>query len=263
MPNDRKMATTWLIPKEKEEKALHWLVQELLSDKEQQKQAIIICPFINPSSYGATENVAAVKESLTKIQKELKKIYQELKIDKKVQLKVEALHSKLEKTKQSKIIEEVYAKKIRLLVSTPMVEVGVDLPNADIIVIQSAERFGLSSLHQLRGRVGRRGQESYCLLFESGGGAAENQARLQKFCKEKDGLKLAQLDLENRGAGDILGYKQSGLNNLHFASWTNAEIINQAQERIKNDPNCHSFLQNYLEKIHSSETSGTIETATN
>ena len=143
-----------------------------------------------------------------------------------------------------------------------MVEVGVDLPNADIIIIQSAERFGLSSLHQLRGRVGRQGQESYCLLFSSANTKQDqtSQERLQKFCKEKDGLKLAQIDLENRGAGDILGYKQSGLNNLHFASWTNSEIIKKAQEKFKENPNQESFLKAYLEKIN---TSGNIETATN
>lgn len=264
MPNSRKMATTWLVPKEKEKKALEWLVKELLSQNEKnednrKKQAIIICPFINPSSYKATENVAAVKESLDFIKKELKIIYQNLNIDKKAELKIEALHSKLEKTKQAKIIENVYAQKIQILVSTPMVEVGVDLPNADIIIIQSAERFGLSSLHQLRGRVGRQGQDSYCLLFSSKSDETSND-RLHKFCQEKDGLKLAQLDLENRGAGDILGYKQSGLNDLHFASWTNAEIINQAQNKFKINPKYKSFLQNYLEKINLSET---VDSATN
>jgi ATP-dependent DNA helicase RecG len=265
MPNARKMATTWLVPKQKEEKALEWLVKELLSKdtkNDRKRQALIICPFINPSSYGATENVAAVKESLDRIKKELKKIYQKLEVDKKNELKIEALHSKIEKNKQAKIIEDVYAQKIQVLVSTPMVEVGVDLPNADIIIIQSAERFGLSSLHQLRGRVGRKGQESYCLLFSSNelnsGEIVKN--RLQQFCQEKDGLKLAQIDLENRGAGDILGYKQSGLNDLHFASWTNVEIINQAQQKLTENPDYKSFLQKYLEKIN---LTSNIETATN
>jgi ATP-dependent DNA helicase RecG len=262
MPNSRKMATTWLIPKAKELKALEWLVKELLVEGDRKKQAIIICPFINPSSYGATENVAAVKESLEFIKKELEKIYQKLNIEDKKQLKIAALHSKLDKKKQNKIIEDVYAEKIQILVSTPMVEVGVDLPNADIIIIQSAERFGLSSLHQLRGRVGRQGQESYCLLFSSANTKQDqnSQERLQKFCEEKDGLKLAQIDLENRGAGDILGYKQSGLNNLRFASWTNSEIIKKAQEKFKENPSQESFLKSYLEKINTNEN---IETATN
>lgn len=272
MPNSRKMATTWLVPKQKEDKALEWLVKVLLTKDEKgennrKKQAIIVCPFINPSSYIATENVAAVKESLENIKAKLKKIYQKFQIEKKDQLKIEALHSKIEKKQQGKIIEDVYAQKIQILVSTPMVEVGVDLPNADIIIIQSAERFGLSSLHQLRGRVGRQGQESFCLLFNSidekqkhGEQNPANNDRLQKFCKEKDGLKLAQIDLENRGAGDILGYKQSGLNNLHFASWTNTEIIAKAQKRLMVDPNQQSFLKSYLEKIN---LDAALKTATN
>ncbi|HPS40736.1 MAG TPA: DEAD/DEAH box helicase [Candidatus Woesebacteria bacterium] len=297
MPNERQMATTWLIPKEKEDKALEWLVKELLDEgsdtnhtkdvtgnlngaadsPKRKKQALIICPFINPSSYQATENVAAVKESLVNIKNALKKIYQKLNIGAKAQLKIAALYSKLEKDQQAAIIDQVYQQKIQILVSTPMVEVGVDLPNADIIVIQSAERFGLSSLHQLRGRVGRKGQKSYCLLFTSANvnnnlnndhninydhadSSLAVQKRLQKFCQEKDGLKLAQMDLENRGAGDIFGYQQSGLHDLRFASWTNVAIINAAREKLKLEPNYQSLLQNYLEK---KTASSVIETATN
>lgn len=260
MPNSREMATTWLVPKSKEKSALEWLVKELstTASDERKKQALIICPFINPSAYKAMENVAAVKDTLDSIQKELKIIYQKLNLNKKNQLKIESLHSKLTKAEQKRIIEDVYSQKIQILVSTPMVEVGVDLPNADIIIIQSAERFGLSSLHQLRGRVGRKGQKSFCLLFSSLNSSPDK--RLKDFCKEKDGLKLAQIDLENRGAGDILGYQQSGLNNLHFASWQNSTIILQAQKRIEHDPNHHSFLTEYLEKNTQSDS---VKTATN
>lgn len=253
MPNSRKMATTWLIPQFKKQKALEWLTKELINTNTHKKQALIVCPFINPSSYKAMENVSAVKESFEFINQELKQIYQKLKIDKKYQLKIGVLHSKLTKLEQLKIIQEVYDQKIQILISTPMIEVGVDLPNADIMIIQSAERFGLSSLHQLRGRVGRQGQDSYCLLFSSANSTQnqDNNLRLKKFCQEKDGLKLAQIDLENRGAGDILGYQQSGLNNLVFASWTNSQIIKQAQEKLKKEPNYQSFLTNYLQKQNS------------
>ena len=244
MPNSRKMAKTWLVPKTKEQKALEWLTKELLTKNTYQKQALIVCPFINPSSYKATENVAAVKESFDFISQELKKIYQKLKIDKAKQLKIAVLHSKLAKAEQLKIIQEVYEQKIQILISTPMIEVGVDLPNADIIIIQSAQRFGLSSLHQLRGRVGRQGQESYCLLFSSHNQDQDSisQNRLQKFCQEKDGLKLAQIDLENRGAGDILGYQQSGLNSLIFSSWANSSIKELAQKKLKTNPKNQSYL---------------------
>ncbi len=260
MPNSRKMATTWLVPQAKEQKALEWLTKELLDDNNYQKQALVVCPFINPSAHKATENVAAVKASFDLINQELKRIYQKLKIDKTKQLKVAILHSKLSKQDQQKIIQAVYAQEIQLLISTPMIEVGVDLPNADIIVIQSAERFGLSSLHQLRGRVGRQGQDSYCLLFSSDDPStkAPNQSRLQNFCQEKDGMKLAQLDLENRGAGDILGYQQSGLNNLIFASWTNSQIIKQAQEKLQKDPSYQPFLADYCQSRYLTKKIDTI-----
>lgn len=253
MPNARKMAHTWLIPEEKREKALDWLVKELKQDEQaesRKKQAIIICPFINPSSYQATENVAAVKDLAISLKKDLQKIYQALNLESKAQPKMGLLHSQIEKKQQAKIIDEVYQQKIQLLISTPMVEVGVDLPNADIIIIESAERFGLSSLHQLRGRVGRQGQESYCLLFSSKGlnNSQTNLERLQKFCQEKNGLKLAELDLSNRGAGDLLGYQQSGFANLQFASWTNLQIIEQAKKIVNEDESYTSFLQAYLEK---------------
>lgn len=260
MPNSRKIATTWLVPQEKEQKALEWLVKELLNSANSQKQALIVCPFINPSSHKATENVVAAKASFDFINQELKRIYQKLKINEKKHLKTAVLHSKLSKQEQLKVVKAVYAQEIQILISTPMIEVGVDLPNADIIIIQSAERFGLSSLHQLRGRVGRQGQESYCLLFssEEKTGRALNHQRLQNFCQEKDGLKLAQLDLENRGAGDILGYKQSGLDNLIFASWTNNQIIKLAKEKLQKEPNYKSFLADYYQKHYLAKKIETI-----
>jgi ATP-dependent DNA helicase RecG len=172
------------------------------------------------------------------------------------------LHSKLSKVKQNTIIQAVYQQQVQILISTPMIEVGVDLPNADIMLIESAERFGLSSLHQLRGRVGRQGQVSYCLLFSSPQVKTDpnSQERLKKFCQEKNGLKLAELDLENRGAGNILGHNQSGLGSLFFASWTNSQLIKQAQEKLQKDPNYQSFLKNYLLKKHSSDQ---VENVTN
>jgi len=259
MPNARKMAHTWLIPEEKREKALEWLVQELSTQNQagaRKKQALIICPFINPSSYQATENVAAVQAVAEAIKKDLQKIYQKLNLEPKNQLALDLLHSKIEKKQQTRVIEDVYQQKTQLLISTPMVEVGVDLPNADIIVIESAERFGLSSLHQLRGRVGRQGQESYCLLFSSKGlnNSQTNLERLQKFCQEKNGLKLAELDLANRGAGDLLGYQQSGFANLQFASWTNLQIIEQAKAIVSNKPDYSSFLQAYLDQKDSTKS---------
>ena len=97
-----------------------------------------------------------------------------------------------------------------ILVATSVIEVGVDVPNATVMVIESAERFGLSQLHQLRGRVGRGGEQSYCILMSGDKLSRESRARLRAMCETNDGFRLAELDLRLRGAGDINGTQQSG-----------------------------------------------------
>ena len=97
------------------------------------------------------------------------------------------------------------------------------------MVIEGADRFGLASLHQLRGRVGRQSQPCYCLLMSSTT-KKTTKDRLKLFSQETDGLKLAELDLQNRGAGDLFGLQQHGLDNLRFASWTNVDLIKTARE---------------------------------
>ena len=254
MPANRQMAETWLVPKHKEQDAIIWLAKQLLKSKD--KQAFIVCPFIDPSRHSAFENVAAVKDSLDQVEKTLASYYQENKISKNKELKTAALHSRLKKQEQQQVIKQLYNKNIQILISTPMIEVGIDLPNAYLIIIQAAERFGLASLHQLRGRVGRIGQKSFCLLFTSNsanhidGGLNEqtSQERLKVFCQEKDGFKLAQLDLKQRGAGDIFGSVQSGFNKLQFASWTNLSIIQQAKNISEQNDKHQSIITPYFEK---------------
>jgi len=255
MPANRQMAITWLVPKSKEEDAIVWLAKQLL--KSQDKQAFIVCPFIDPSQHSALENVAAVKDSLDQLETILNKYYQENNIVKTKQLKTAALHSRLKKQEQQQVIKQLYDKNIQILVSTPMIEVGIDLPNADFIIIQAAERFGLASLHQLRGRVGRIGQKSFCILFTTNSLQIKNddsvikrtsQERLKIFCQEKDGFKLAQLDLQQRGAGDIFGSAQSGFNKLQFASWANLKIIKAAKDISEQSNKYQSILTPYFEK---------------
>lgn len=97
-----------------------------------------------------------------------------------------------------------------IMVATSVIEVGVDVPNATVIIIESAERFGLSQLHQLRGRVGRGGEQSYCILMSGEKLSRESRARLEAMCQTNDGFRLSELDLKLRGAGDINGTMQSG-----------------------------------------------------
>jgi ATP-dependent DNA helicase RecG len=218
MPAGRKPTKTWYVPKAKKADSLKWLEQKLIKTN---GQALIVCPFIDPSHHQAFENVAAATETYQEIKKNIPASRDKLSI--------ELLHSKLDKNKKNKIIKDLFDQKTKILVSTPIVEVGVDLPAANIIIIEGADRFGMASLHQLRGRVGRAGQESFCLLF-SASKSVQSKQRLNLFAKENDGLKLAELDLKNRGSGNIFGTEQHGLNELRFSSWTNLELINQARD---------------------------------
>ncbi len=127
------------------------------------------------------------------------------------------IHGKLDNIEKERILEDFSSGKILLLVATSVLEVGVDVPEASVIVIENSERFGLAQLHQLRGRVGRGREKSYCFLLTSdqaGTGAIE---RLKTFCKEHNGFEVAELDLKLRGPGEVAGYKQSGWDDLLYA----------------------------------------------
>lgn len=220
MPAGRKPVETRLIEMDQRGKAYDWIAQVIHSAhlKKTPAQALAICPFIDPSEEKAFEDVAAA----TQVYAEISKRYQ------KVDVKVALLHGRMKKKDQQEITTELFAQKIDLLVTTPIVEVGLDLPAANIIVIEAAERFGLASLHQLRGRVGRAGQQAYCILLTTS--KADNvKERLTQFCETHDGLKLAEQDLQRRGAGDIFGTQQHGLDQLLFANWTNLELVTKAK----------------------------------
>ena len=219
MPAGRKTTKTWIVPEKKREFSYEWIRKELTLKQENQtnqtasvtpsKLAIIVCPFIDPSDHGAFENVASVKKTYENVKKYFAN---------KTNLKIGLLHGRMEKEEQEKIINKLYKNKIDILVTTPIVEVGVDLPTASVIIIESADRFGMASLHQLRGRVGRAGQQGYCLLFSESKSSLAKK-RLKQFSQETNGLKLAELDLKNRGSGDIFGITQSGFSQLKFADY--------------------------------------------
>ncbi|HSX14933.1 MAG TPA: helicase-related protein, partial [Candidatus Saccharimonadales bacterium] len=124
-----------------------------------------------------------------------------------------------------------------ILVATSLIEVGLDVPNASVIIIEAAERYGLATLHQLRGRVGRSDQQSYCYLFSSDDSAGS--ARLAAMERTNDGFRLAQIDIELRGAGQIYGLKQHGRIDLRFADLGDAKLValvRQAAEAFAADP---------------------------
>lgn len=247
LPPGRKPVKSWLVPNKKRDDAYAWIAKELTTTNAP-AQALVICPFIDPSHQQAFENVAAATELFQEMKKKFAKI------DK--SLTPALLHGRMSKKEQQEVTTELFNQKIDVLVTTPIVEVGVDLPAANIIVIEAAERFGLASLHQLRGRVGRAGQQAYCLLFTTST-SKDVKDRLTKFCETHDGVKLAEQDLQRRGAGDIFGTQQHGLDQLMFANWTNMELVTNAKrvadQLLEKKIDWHSPLENVFANTKQSE----------
>lgn len=219
------MIKTWVTPPSKRSAANEWIKKTL---KETGGQALIVCPFIDVST---VETLSSVK-SATKEFHDLVKVFRGFRLG--------LLHGRMAAEEKEALFSKMLSQELDILVTTPVVEVGVDLPQANIIVIEGAERYGLASLHQLRGRVGRRGQEAFCLLFPSESDQQDAVGpRLQFFAQTFDGRALAEHDLLHRGSGQILGHLQHGLSSLRFASWSDsaliadcrAELVHEKKER--------------------------------
>ncbi|HEX7543011.1 MAG TPA: ATP-dependent DNA helicase RecG [Patescibacteria group bacterium] len=217
MPKGRQTIKTFLVPKEKRDDGYKWIKSQILNLK---SQIFIVCPLIEESENETMKSVKAVKIEF----ENLKKIFSDFKLG--------LLHGKLKSKDKNQIMEDFKNKKIDILVSTPVVEVGIDIPGATIMIIEGAERFGLAQLHQLRGRVGRSDKQSYCLLF-SENMPEKTIKRLNFFCKNNLGIKLAEFDLINRGAGNIFGTEQHGFVNLKIASLTDFELINKTKKAVE------------------------------
>ena len=146
--------------------------------------------------------------------------------------RVTVCHGKMKPQDKEESMRQFKEHEADILVATSVIEVGVDVPNATVMVIESAERFGLSQLHQLRGRVGRGGGQSFCILMSGEKLSREARQRLQAMCETTDGFRLAELDLKLRGSGDINGTQQSGeAFNLKIANPTlDAELLSTARE---------------------------------
>lgn len=145
-------------------------------------------------------------------------------------LRIGLLHGKMKGKEKDAIMREFYERKIDILSSTSVVEVGVDNPNASVICIEAAERFGLSQLHQFRGRVGRGDDQSYCFLFTTKSYTGE---RLRAMEKSNDGFYLAETDLELRGPGEVYGVRQSGLPEFKIADLKDLELVSEIRADIE------------------------------
>lgn len=213
MPKGRKVVKTWVVPDKKRDKAYKWIRRHV---KDTDEQAFIICPFIEES-----ESVKTVKAATVEFEKLSRDIFPDLKLG--------LLHGKQKVKEKNKVIESFRKGELDILVSTPVVEVGIDIPSATIMMIEGAERYGLAQLHQLRGRVGRGEKESYCLLFPqiTSGRPLE---RLKALERCHVGMTLAEIDLSLRGPGEIYGTTQHGFPDLKAASFTDLKLIEETRQ---------------------------------
>lgn len=216
LPKNRQKIKTWLVPNKKRDNAYDWISSQITVHR---SQCFIICPLVEESESETLKDVRSVKKEFLSLQS----IFPDLKLG--------LLHGKLKEKEKNEVLNKFKDGKLDILVSTPVVEVGIDIPNATIMLIEAADRFGLAQLHQLRGRVGRGEKESYCLLFTDNDSDKVTN-RLTALTKTSSGFELAELDLKLRGAGDVLGTKQSGFGNLKIADWSQTEIIKLARETV-------------------------------
>ena len=183
------------------------------------RQVYVICPTVEYSEAVEGENVIEYAEKLKRIMP--------------VSVNIEFLHGRMKPAEKNEIMDRFANNQIQLLVSTTVVEVGVNVPNATVMMVENAERFGLAQLHQLRGRVGRGKYQSYC-IFINGSGKKEALERLNILCKSNDGFLIANEDLKLRGPGDFFGVRQSGDFEFRLGDIMNdANILKQASEAVE------------------------------
>ncbi len=212
MPAGREPVSTFVLRPQERERAYSLISSQVAEGR----QIFIVYPLIEES-----EKLETLKAAVDDHERLSKEIFPTLKLG--------LLHGKMKPDEKDRIMADFRDRKYDILVSTTVIEVGVDVPNATVMLIEGANRFGLAQLHQLRGRVGRGGGESFCLLVPDSADAAENE-RLQAMAETNDGFKLAELDLKQRGPGEFLGTRQSGYaSTLKMASLTDVALIEKAR----------------------------------
>jgi ATP-dependent DNA helicase RecG len=254
LPKGRKKIITKVIPPEKRRAAYDFIRKQVKLGR----QVFVICPRIEPektkNQKPKTKNILSWAE-VKAVKEEYKKLSEDVFSD----LKVGMLHGKMKSEEKEKVMKDFKNKKIDVLVSTSVVEVGIDIQNATIMMIEGAERFGLAQLHQFRGRVGRSKYQSFCFLFTDSP-AKKTQQRLKALLDCENGFALSEKDLEIRGPGDFTGQRQWGIPDLAMDSLKDIFLVQETRQtakeileedsELKKYPLLQQRLEEFRQRIH-------------
>ena len=248
LPPGRQKVDTFAVDESYRER-LYGFMEKLVGEG---RQVFVVCPMVeeneefDPSLKSAVDHAAALQARFPA-------------------LRVGCIHGRMKAKDKDSVMAAVVAGEIDILVSTTVIEVGVDVPNAALMVVENADRFGLSQLHQLRGRVGRGRHKSWCILVSDAKGE-EARARLHAMCATNDGFRISEEDLRLRGPGDFFGKRQHGLPEMHIADLAaDMRVLETAQEAAKQtlavDPDLsrpdHAALRAQVERMFEANA-GTI-----
>lgn len=226
LPPGRIPIVTRLVPEDKRSDAEFWVSDQVTKGR----QVFVVCPLIEES------DAIQVKAATLEFERLSKEVFP--------QHRLALLHGKMKADDKETVMQAFSTGLVDILVSTSVIEVGIDVPNASIMMIEGADRFGLAQLHQFRGRVGRDAHQSYCFLFTDSN-SDQSLQRLKYMVKFNSGFDLAEKDLELRGPGEIYGVKQSGIPDLRMASFGDKELLDRvracAQRLVTEDPNLSGY----------------------
>lgn len=211
LPPGRQEIVTRLVPEKKRSDAEFWVADQIAKGR----QVFVICPLVEESES------LQVKSATEEYDRLCNEVFPEFRLA--------LLHGRMKGNEKDAVMKQFSDGEVDILVSTSVVEVGIDVPNASIMIIEGADRFGLAQLHQFRGRVGRGEHQSYCFLFTDST-SSEALQRLKFMVQFNSGFDLADMDLKLRGPGEVYGLKQSGIPDLRMASFGDAELLNRVRE---------------------------------
>ncbi|MGN0346780.1 MAG: ATP-dependent DNA helicase RecG [Lachnospiraceae bacterium] len=241
LPARRKPIKNTVVGPEYRERIYGFMQKHVLEGQ----QVYVICPMVEETRLLENENAdldSLEMENVKDYAQKLQTIFPTFSIG--------ILHGKMKSSEKDEVMDRFKKNEIQILVSTTVVEVGVNVPNATVMLIENADRFGLSQLHQLRGRVGRGDKQSYC-IFMTGSDSKKSRERLEIMAKTNDGFEIANEDLKQRGPGDFFGLRQSGMPGFEIADiYEDAAMLKFAKNVLDNQTNCHKDeIEQWLDKL--------------